>query len=81
MWFTDVKDEVGSSWDSKELSGVDRSKTSSFINVDLDLEAAEPYEFVAKVDDSNNDIHQTEIYDSGCSKHLTPYRDACYDFR
>ena len=79
-WFTNVEEEDESSWSSEELSGVDWNKSSSFINVDLDLETAEPFEFVAKVDDSNTDTPRTEIYDSGCSKHLTPYCDALQNF-
>ena len=56
LWFTDVEDEIDSSWDSEELSGVDWSETSSFVNVDLDLEAAESDNFVAQVEASKSDI-------------------------
>ena len=70
----------GRGWESKELSGVDWSETSSFINVDLDLKATEPDEYVAQVDATNNDVPQAKIYDSGCSKHLTPYWDALENF-
>ena len=56
LWLTDVEDEIDSSWDSEELSGVDWSETSSFVNVDLDLEAAESDNFVAQVEASKSDI-------------------------
>ena len=81
VWFTNIEDEVeSSSWESEELSGVDWSETSSFVNVDPDSEAAEPDELAAQVEASNCDIPQAEIYDSGCSKHLTPYRNALEKF-
>ena len=56
LWFTDVKDEIDNSWDSKELSGVDWSKTSLFVNVDLDSEAAKSDNFVAQVGASKSDV-------------------------
>ena len=56
IWFTDVKNEAGSGWESEGLSGVDWSKSSSFIDVDLDLEAAEVDEFAAQVEAKNSDI-------------------------
>ena len=52
-WFTGVDDNDTSSWNSKELSGINWSKSSSFIDVDLDSEAAEDDELVAKLDDHN----------------------------
>ena len=80
VWFTDVDEETGSSWDSEELSGVDWSETSSFVNVDLDSDAVESDEYVAQIGATNIDAPRAEIYDSGCSKHLTPYRDALENF-
>ena len=67
-WFTDI--EETSSWVSKEPSEVDWSKTSLFI--DLDLEAVPTNEYVAQVGATNTNVPRAEIYDSGCSKHLTP---------
>ena len=71
VWFTDVDEETGSSWDSEELSGVDWSETSSFVNVDLDSDAVESDEYVAQIGATNINAPRAEIYDSGCSKHLT----------
>ena len=53
MWFTDVEEESG--WDSEELSGVDWSETSSFINVDLGSEATKSGNFVAQVRANKSD--------------------------
>ena len=52
-WFTDIDDNDTSSWDSEELSGIDWSESSSFIDVDLDSEAAEDDELVTKLNDHN----------------------------
>ena len=56
IWFTDVENEAGSGWESEELSGVDWTESSSFINVDLDSEAAEVNEFAAQVGVNNSDV-------------------------
>ena len=79
-WFTDIDDNDTSSWNSKKLSGIDWSKSSSFINVDLDSEAAEDDELIAKLDNHNINTPQAEIYNSGCSKHITPYQDTLENF-
>jgi len=39
-----------------------------------------PDELAALVGVGNVDLPRAEIYDSGCSKHLTPYRDALENF-
>ena len=72
-WFTYVDDNDTSSWNSKELSGVDWRESSSFIDVDLDSEAGKHEELVTKLNDNNINVSQAEIYNSGCSKHITPY--------
>ena len=46
-WFTNDEDKVESGWDSKELSGIDWSECSLFIDVDLDSEATIPDEYAA----------------------------------
>ena len=62
-----------SSWDTEELSGIDWSKCTLLVDVDLDLDTVEPDEIAAQVSAGNTDAPHAEIYDSGCSKHLTPY--------
>ena len=79
-WFSEVDEEAVSGWDTEELSGIDGSECDSLIDVDLDSDAAEPNEIAAQVGAGNLDIPRAEIYDSGCSKHLTPYRDALENF-
>ena len=51
-----------------------------FINIDLDSEAGEHEELVAKLDNNNINVPQAKIYNSGCSKHITPYQDALENF-
>ena len=80
IWFTDVEDESDSGWDSEELSGVNWSESSSFVDVDLDSEAAETDDFIAQIGASQDNVPRAEIYDSGCSKHFTPYRDALENY-
>ena len=54
--------------------------------IDLDLVAAEPEapelmeELAAEVSAEEMSVPQAEIYDSGCSKHLTPYREDLKNF-
>ena len=81
-WFSEVEENgTDSAWDTEELSGVDWSECGSFVDVDLDsVSAAKPEEFAAQVGVGKVDLPRAEIYDSGCSKHLTPYRDALKNF-
>ena len=81
-WFLEVEsNKTGSSWDTEELSGVDWSEGDSLIDVDLDsVVAAVPDELATLVGVDNVDLPCAEIYDSGCSKHLTSYRDALENF-
>ena len=56
IWFTDVKDESDSGWDSEELSRVNWSESSSFVDIDLDLEAAETDDFIAQIGASKDNV-------------------------
>ena len=55
-WFTNDKDKIESGWDSEELSGINWSECSLFVNVDLDSEATIPDEYAAHVGASNTNI-------------------------
>jgi len=76
-WFSERgSDRAGSDWKTEELSGVDSSEHGSLVDIDLDLVVAtEPDELATLVGVGKVDLPRAEIYDSGCSKHLTPYRD------
>ena len=51
------------------------------IDVDLDLvSATSPEDFASQVGMGNMDLPCAEIYDSGCSRHLTPYHNAFKNF-
>ena len=81
-WFTEVTDDrIDSGWETKKLSGVNWSECGSLVNIDLDSDMpAEPEELAASVGVGTIDMPHTEIYDSGCSKHLMLYRDALENF-
>ena len=81
-WFSKRgSDRAGSDWETEELSGVDSSEHGSLVDVDLDLVVAtEPDELAALVGVGKVDLPCAEIYDPGCSKHLTPYHDALKNF-
>ena len=80
-WFSEVNEEkAGSGMDTEELSEIDWSKCGSLVDVDLDSDAAKPNEFAAHVSAGNVDAPHAKIYNSGCSKHLTPYRNALEHF-
>jgi len=81
-WFSEVEsNKAGSSWDTEELSGVNWSECDSLVNVDLDsVVAAVPDELATLVGVGNVDLPRAEIYDSGCSKHLTLYCNALKNF-
>jgi hypothetical protein len=78
-WFSEVGDDLdspwGDGWSTEELSGVE-SDRSSLVDVDLDSVSQELND-VAALDSAEpraNEIH-TELYDSGSTCHISPYRD------
>jgi len=73
-WFLEASEDMAdSSWDTEELFRIDWSECALLINIDLDSDTVEPDEIAAQVSAGNADAPCTEIYDSSCSKHLTPY--------
>ena len=73
-WFSEAGEDVAdSSWDTEELSRIDWSQCTSLVDVDLDSDTVESDEIAAQVSAGNADAPHAEIYDSGCSKHLTSY--------
>jgi len=81
-WFSERgSDRAGSDWETEKLSGIDGSEHGSLIDVDLDsVVATEPDELATLVGVGKVGLPHAEIYDSGCSKHLTPYCDALKNF-
>ena len=81
-WFSERgSNRAGGDWETEELSGVNGSEHGSLVNIDLDSVAAtEPDELAALVGVGKVGLSYAEIYDSGCSKHLTPYCDALENF-
>lgn len=76
---------IPSGWDTEELSEVDSSKCGLLVDVDSDSEASDLddlEEFAANVEVNNKtaDSPRAEVYDSGCTSHITPYRDAIDNF-
>jgi hypothetical protein len=67
--------------DSEELSGTDWSEIGSLISVDSDSDVAT--EDVAAHVGAGNDADEpprVEVYNSGSTRHITPYRDAMENF-
>jgi len=81
-WFSERgSDRAGSDWETEELSGVDSSEHGSLVDIDLDsVVATEPDELAALVGVGKVDLPRAEIYNSGCSKHLTLYCDTLENF-
>jgi len=80
-WFLEAGEDVAdSSWDTEELSRIDWSECGSLVDVYLDSDTVEPDEITAQVSAGNANAPRAEIYDFGCSKHLTPYQDVLKNF-
>jgi len=80
-WFSKAGEDVAdSSWDTEELSGIDWSECGLLVDVDLDSDTVEPDEIAAEVSAGNANAPRAKIYDSSCSKHLTPYWDVLENF-
>ena len=76
-WFSDVDEDLdspwGEGWETKELSGIE-SDCDSFLNVDLDSDVA------AYVSTGFPHATHTELYDSGTTRHISPYREMFEEF-
>ena len=78
----------GDGWDTEELSGTE-SERSSFVSVDPDSVGDEfspdfpnPEELAADVNDGPiaSNSTRTELYDSGTTRHISPYRNMFNNF-
>ncbi|KAJ7645778.1 hypothetical protein B0H17DRAFT_939361, partial [Mycena rosella] len=79
---------------SEELSGVDGSECDSFVDVDLDSDSVGSWDYVrdaletatqdqaAAVTKGQSEKHspRSELYDSGTTRHITPFRDELNNF-
>ncbi|KAK0433213.1 uncharacterized protein EV420DRAFT_1489364 [Desarmillaria tabescens] len=86
----------GCGWDTEELSGASGSDVDSLAGVDSDSVSARSMEsddflevLEAAVSEEANSISNSkadtekghsELYDSGCTKHITPYREELSNF-
>ena len=67
--------------DAEIISEIDCDECDSFFDGNLDMaEAVDTSELAAQVYVSQDNTPRAEIYDSGCSNHLTPYHDALTNF-
>jgi gag-polypeptide of LTR copia-type/Zinc knuckle len=72
-WFSDAENQVN------ELSGTDESNTHSFVSDSSNLLAADLEDTHAVSVNVNSPVANSphvEVYDSRCTRHITPYRDA-----
>ncbi|KAF8159068.1 hypothetical protein K438DRAFT_1860390 [Mycena galopus ATCC 62051] len=78
-WFSEVGEDAGDfapdCGSSEELSGVDGSERSSFLDVDLDSDSVGSWDYVRDALDV-----RSELYDSGTTRHITPFRDEMTNF-
>jgi hypothetical protein len=82
-WFSEVGDgDEGSSWETEELFEADSSECGSLVSVDSNSVASDLDETAVNVDAGSVTDHVpcVEVYDSGCTRHITPYRDAIDHF-
>jgi hypothetical protein len=82
-WFSEIGDgDEGSGWKTEELFEADSSECGSLVSVDSNSEASDLDETAVNVDAGSvtDHIPCVEVYDSGCTRHITPYRDAIENF-
>ena len=81
-WFSEISDNLDSDEDTEELFGTDGSECGLLVSVDLNSVAVDLDEVAAHVESSNKaeSSPRVEVYDSGCTRHITPYRDAIDNF-
>ena len=82
-WFTkDDEDNFVSIQVSEELSEAEMNEHDLLFSVDLDLEWLDLGENAANVDSNImiNHVPCVEVYNSGCMKHITPYKSAVTNF-
>ena len=73
LWSSDEED-------AEESSEVDRSESDSLVNEDMDS-AKDSEEIAAQISpDDDESASRTEVLDSGCSRHLTPNKDALENY-
>jgi hypothetical protein len=71
-WFSEVSDDSENDRETEELPIADESDTCSLVSVDQE----DAHAVCAEVNSAAENLPQTEVYDSGCTRHITPYRDA-----
>jgi hypothetical protein len=88
----DVGDCAPSCNSSEELSGVDGSECGSFVDVDPDSDSVDSRDYVcdapdvvsheeaAAVTTGEANLPRSELYDSGSTRHITPFRDELTNF-
>jgi hypothetical protein len=81
-WFSEISNDLDSDKNTKELFGTDGSECSMFISVDPNLVVIDLDETVAHVKSSSKaeSSPHVEVYDSRCTRHITPYCNAINNF-
>lgn len=78
--FSEVGDESpwGCGWEGEELARSDTSDMESFVDINLSPVAntdREPTDVAAEVSNELRDASTIELYDSGTTRHISPYLD------
>ena len=75
-WFSEIGDgDEGSGCEAEELFEADSSECGSLVSVDSNSVASDLEETAVNVDTGSVTDHvpRVEVYDSGCTRHITPY--------
>jgi Pol polyprotein, beta-barrel domain len=82
-WFSELGDEAEYDTDADSQDNVDESDCNPLVNICDDAAVTEPENADAvQIGDSTEpeSTNHIEVYDSGCTRHITPYREAVMDF-
>jgi hypothetical protein len=75
-WFSEIgESDKRSGWETEELFKADGSECSLLVSVDLNSVASDLKDVAVNVDTASvtDHIPRVEVYDSGCTRHISPY--------
>jgi Zinc knuckle len=75
-WFSEIDEsDEGSGWATEELFEADGSECSLLVSVDSNSVASDLEDAAVNVDTASitDHIPHAEVYDSGCTRHISPY--------
>jgi Pol polyprotein, beta-barrel domain len=82
-WLSEVSDNSDSECEMEQLLGTDKSNGFSLVSGDSDhigTDLDDAHAVCVKVEETVVTSPCVKVYDSGCTTHITPYRDAVQNF-